>query len=189
MINFYVTGHTAKGKVNYIQSNVKNIKDIITLQHPSNKLKTAILQVALKQYEANEVELILHPLSKDYLAGFICREESSAILIDELAVETGRKIDLTEHVVVDEKEAEMYDNEIEHILNNAFRAFERGLKIHDDLEAVFLKEMNFHKADDLAYDLIDGLFKGIQKKNKQSNIVKRLFGTNTPEGMTNQLSA
>ncbi|HLR42075.1 MAG TPA: hypothetical protein VK067_02405 [Pseudogracilibacillus sp.] len=187
-INYYVTGHTAKGKVNYIQSNIKDINDIITLHHPSNRLKTAILQTTLKQYNGNELELILHPLSKDYLAGFICREKSSAILIDELGIDAGRKIDLTEYVVVDETEAEMYENQIEHVLNSAYQAFERGLKIHDDLEAVFLKEMNFHKADDLAYDLIDGLFKDIQKKNKQSKFVKRLFGTNTPEGMTNQLA-
>src|SRR5699024_11790168 len=82
----------------------------------------------------------------------------------------------------------MYENQIEHVLNSAYQAFEAGLRIHDDLEAVFLKEMNFHKADDVAYELIGRLFEGIQKKEQQSKIVKRLFGTNTPEGMTNQLA-
>lgn len=189
MIRYYVTGHTAKGKVNYIQSNIKDIQHIITLHHPSNQLKTAILQAALKQCKEDELELILHPLSQNYLAGIICRKKSSAILIDDLGVDIGWKVNLTAYAPVEDKQVEVYENDINQLLNRAYQAFETGLRIHDDLEAVFLKEMNFHKADALAYDFIETLFKGAHKQNRHSKVVQRLFGTNTPEGMTNQLAA
>lgn len=188
-IHYYVAGHTAAGYVNFIQSNLKGLGQINILHHPSNKVKTAFIKSALSALEDESVEIILHPRSKDYLAGFICPKESLAILLEDLEVKEGRKIDLKKHIIVDESHFEQYENKINPILQRAYQVFQQGLRIHDDLEAVFINEMDFQRADKLADDLIEELFHHVKKKDQASTIVKRLFGTNTPDGMTNQLAS
>lgn len=190
IIAYYVTGHTAKGYVNFIASNIEDVAEVLTLQHPSNEVKTALLKNMLECYkDAKEVEVILHPMRKDFIAGVICREREIAILSDELKVEQGRKIDLTSNLPIDKQAMKRLEAQKNKILTQFYATFQEGLNIHDDLEAIYLEEMDFHKADRVAYDLINSLFKAVDKQNKPSKILERLFGTNTPEGVTKHLAS
>src|SRR5699024_6795894 len=71
------------------------------------------------------------------------------------------------------------------LTEESYEQFAQGLKIHDELESIYVNEMNFERADEIANEFINDLFTDINKKENTSTIYKRLFGTNTPEGAVN----
>ncbi|KPH76678.1 hypothetical protein [Oceanobacillus caeni] len=86
MKKYYVTGNTAKGLVNYISSNLQNIKQTVILKHPSDSLKTSLIQQVIDSYQSNyEIEVLLSALSSKYLDGVIIREKSLAVICDRVA--------------------------------------------------------------------------------------------------------
>src|SRR5690606_2850021 len=71
-----------------------------------------------------------------------------------------------------------YDQELE----KAYASFKTGLSVHDDLEAIYINEMDFEKADDVAETFIKDLLQGVSKKEREPHVYYRLFGTSTAEG-------
>lgn len=184
-IKYYVNGHTAEGFVNFLSSNLVGINRTIVLDHPSSKLKTAILKKVVNFYQENYVvEQISSPQSIEYIDGIIIRELAVAILskTDDLApIEGSIIIDLMHNVLEGDnsKTTTLYDE--------AYTHFKKGLTIHDDLEKVYINEMDFTKADKEAENFIATMFKDVKKKKRKSIIYERLFGTNTPDGVLNHV--
>src|SRR5690625_4187488 len=88
LLKYYVSGHTAKGYVNFLSSNLVNIEKTIILQHPSKKIKTMILERLIERYKKNEqIEMICSSQSYEYIEGIIIREKSFAILTDQVVQE------------------------------------------------------------------------------------------------------
>lgn len=77
--------------------------------------------------------------------------------------------------------------EVSRLLERAYPYFKAGLEIHDQLEEVFINEMDFEKADKIAEKFIESLFKSVAPQRRQSIVYERLFGTNTPDGFVNHL--
>src|SRR5699024_7741033 len=75
--------------------------------------------------------------------------------------------------------------EIENLFSQAYGKFKNGLKIHDDLEKVYIEEMDFQKADFIAEEFIENLLKGRKKSDRKPIVYERLFGTNTADGVAN----
>src|SRR5699024_8801651 len=61
------------------------------------------------------------------------------------------------------------------------------LTIHDELEQVYIDEMDFSKANKLAEHVLNDIFTDVPMLNKQAHVYKRLFGTNTIEGAINEV--
>src|SRR5699024_2759711 len=57
--------------------------------------------------------------------------------------------------------------------------------IHDDLEAIYIQEMDFKRADELIDQFIFRQVKNIPMENRSSQIYRRMFGTNTADGAVN----
>ncbi|HLR52112.1 MAG TPA: hypothetical protein VK072_04475 [Candidatus Avamphibacillus sp.] len=190
-ISYYVTGNTAEGFINYLQSNLKGVRQIFVLKHESNKIKTIVLRYLLKMFEEeNEVEVLLSTLGEKYLDGLIVRNQSLAVISDFIhdpELESVNVIDLTPFIgelPSDKKIVTLKDKVKDHI-QQSYDNFAQGLKIHDDLESIYINEMDFEKADKITNEFIEELFKNIPTKENESIIYKRLFGTNTPEGAVN----
>lgn len=182
-----MTGHTAKGYVNFISSNIKDISKVIILNHPSNVLKTKVLRQLLNHFTSEyEVEMILSANGRDYLEGILITKASLAIITDSIAEKAGeaRIFDLTEVLPASENH-ELLTQAILEDFKESYHFLAKALAIHDRLESVYIAEMDFKKADQVAENFIQRTLGEIPPKKKESVKKHRLFGTNTHEGAIN----
>lgn len=190
LMKYYVCGHTAKGYVNYLSSNVQDMKKITLLQHHSTHFITEIIHQLIQHYKNQAtIEILMNPDNKNYIDGIIFRNQSFAVLNKQIAtpglmntrtIVLSSEIPPSDQTVIIQKKAEIYDT--------AYKEFHEGLLIHDELEKIYIKEMNFERADQVADELISQLFQDYKDSEQQGDIYERLFGTNTPDGMINYLN-
>lgn len=153
-IAYYASGHTAQGNVNLLRSNVINVDNIISLQHPSLSVKTALFKQLIKENDA-PVEILCSPEGKQYLEGVIFRHQSIAIVDERLVtkslVEQVTNVNVTSHIptVNDEKERRLSEK-IEKLQESAYENFTLALHIHHDIEQVYIREMDFEQANAVA---------------------------------------
>lgn len=159
---YYVSANTAEGFIHRLESNLLNIHHIIPLQHPSLKKNTAILRRIIEENkDQTDIEILMSPLSSHFLEGVILREKQTAILNQSFRPPAS--------------------------FHKAYESFAAGLKIHDDIEKIYIGEMDFKKADSLAEKLIRKLLENIPAKEREPHVYKRFFGTNTFEGIVNEV--
>ncbi|MBT2216075.1 hypothetical protein KK120_09605 [Virgibacillus dakarensis] len=183
---YYVHGHTASGKQDFSQSNIKNIKNVFVLTHPSLKVKTAVIRKFANFYEGQlNLEIIKSVHGNDYLDGLIVRNKSIALFTestpefeDMLNVNLGNFFDIknTDYEVLDKEKL---------AIENAYNDFSAGLKIHDDLEEIFISQMDFARADELTKEFIEKLLYSQPISETKGHTYHRLFGTNTSDGVVN----
>lgn len=155
---YYVTGHTADGQIQLLASNIQGLK-VIRLTGESMAFQTQLLQNLITAFEGKtSIEVLKSSLSENYLEGVILREKGIAVLAKDPPA-----------------------------IPEAYSYFAEGLKTHDKLEEIFIKEMNFKLADKRAEALIKSLLEGVQKKEGQGYVYQRLFGTNTIDGVVNEV--
>lgn len=195
VIHYYVSGNTAEGYKNKLASNVDTIKRMVYLNHPSKLMKTWLFKQIIEQYgTSTDVEILCSSLSTEYIEGVIIRERSMAIVDGTL--DTGEnpeatRIDLMKRGNTDHKDLDglrAIKPRINELLENAYNQFETGLTIHDDLEAIYIQEMNFEQADQIIEQFISQHVNSIPEKQSASHIYHRMFGTNTAEGAVNVAS-
>ncbi|WP_042221006.1 hypothetical protein [Oceanobacillus manasiensis] len=186
---YYVTANTAEGFFNLLSSNIEGLQQIISLKHASQKVKSQILKHLIQKYETtNAVEVLKSPLGEGYLDGVIIREKGIAFLNDsaiphgmesvielDLSAFTSEK--LVNNIVLQEK--------FKHHTEKAYKDFETGLRIHDDLEEIYIKEMHFEKANEMTGKFIQERLQGQPKKTRDAHEYHRLFGTTTVDGPVN----
>src|SRR5690625_4533524 len=97
--------------------NIKQIKHIFSLQHPSKAFKTAILQKLIEHFkeEQTDVEVILSASGERFLEGIIVREHSLAIITDTITPEkfTGEEFSLISFTNIDENRSEEHTSELQ----------------------------------------------------------------------------
>lgn len=188
---YYVTGNTAEGLVNFLNSNVKGLEKIIIIKHPSHTLKTIILKNVISNFEEEcNLEIFQSALGNRFIEGVILREKSIAIISDTIATSdlNAVEIDLTlflENKLTVNDEYEQAKENFHLLTQQAYQDFSKGLKIHDDLETIFINEMDFNKADLLTVEFIKEQLENKPKKARTPHVYHRLFGTNTADGIVN----
>lgn len=186
-----MAGYTAEGVVNHLPSNISDVKKIYVLQHASEVLLTSVLrQIRLHFIKKHNLEVLYSALGRDYLDGLIIRSIDVAIVVervvenmDQTGMEVIRLANVapSTNITADEKTQQ----HIQQHVTDAFRFFKKGLSIHDDLEQLYIQQMDFKKANDIGKELIQQIFVQSKHYQKQSLIRQRLFGTNTPDGAVN----
>ncbi|MFA1821306.1 hypothetical protein ACDX78_14215 [Virgibacillus oceani] len=188
---YYVSANTAQGFINLLPSNVKNFKKVIILKHPSYTLKTAVINNLMERYKDNELEILLSSKQNKYFDGVIIREKQLAVIIDDIAtpdlpgaIEIDLNLFINKDLPADlHKEKELAEKYTELAYDN----FQTGLKFHDDLEEIYINEMDFQKANALADRFIEDILKNQFQKSGESEVYYRLFGTNTADGVVNEV--
>ncbi|WP_330948836.1 hypothetical protein [Virgibacillus sp. MG-45] len=188
---YYVTGNTSKGLVNFLDSNLHQIKNVIVLKHPSLRVKTAVLDHLVKQLSNQKnIEILCSPFGADLLDGIINREDSVAIVSEDV-IPAGTNLDVKEvdlELTIQYSEQDSATNrEIYRLLDNAYALFADGLEVHDDLESIYIQNMDFDRANETTSNLIESLLNGAVEKEGKGHVFHRLFGTNTPDGSVNVL--
>lgn len=186
---YYVTANTAEGFINLLPSNINHLQQIISLNHPSQTVKTKILKDIITKYESTcEVEVLKSALGERYLDGVVIREKSIAILNRSIVpndMSEVTELDLIQYTQdTPVKNAELEEKFIHHT-ENAYKHLQTGLRIHDDLEEIYIKEMDFKKADAIVDSFIQSVLHGQPKKNRDGHEYHRFFGTTTVDGPVN----
>lgn len=189
---YYVSGNTAQGLVNYLATNIKDIDQVIVLKHVSHTLKTAILQHLLKQFTDmnEEVDVFASPFGNEYIEGIMMKDQSLAIITDTVLTSEVNKIqevELKDLFPVQHTETLHSTEIIGESREKAYEKLAKALKIHDDLETIYIREMDFRKANELSNQFIKNMLQNIPTLHRKSHIYQRLFGTNTDQGPVNHL--
>src|SRR5699024_1228825 len=157
------------------------------LKHPSNTLKTAVLKQIIKQYEtAFDLEVLCSTLADKYIAGVIIREKSLAFISDKIATPNLLgEIEIDLELFLDSPDVDADFAAVNKHTQAAYDNFKTGLAVHDDLEKIYIDQMDFNKADEVAEKFIQDLLQGVPEQNRKSYTYRRLFGTNTSDGAVN----
>lgn len=181
---YFVTGNTSEGFVNFLTSNLKKIKKIIILKYPSDSIKTNIFNKLITKYNHLPIEVIQSDLGEPYIDGMLIPKYQVAILSDRITENlTGRAniIQLGE-TLEDDPFIHALRLEISDLYQKAYASLKRGLEIHDDLEEIYIKAMDFNQADQLVSEFIERHLTASQAPTEGAG-VRRLFGTMTYQGM------
>src|SRR5699024_12360243 len=109
---------------------------------------------------SSDLEILLSTLGEKYLDGLIVRNQSLAVISDFIhdpELESVNVIDLTSFIgelPSDKKIATLKDKVKDHI-QQSYDNFAHGLKIHDDLESIYINEMDFENADKITNEFIE----------------------------------
>lgn len=191
-IHYYLTGHTSKGLVNLLaETQLHGIKQVFRLDHPSRTVRTAVLSSLLDRYPEESAEIILSPDGDTFLEGIVLRGQGFAALSPELASHAGEGTKLVSQDLSSllsltspqDPEPEDWTS----LVTQAHKAFSKGLRVHDELEAIYIQEMDFGLADSFARKLSAELLQDSSFEGRQAVISRRFFGTNTPEGTVNSV--
>jgi len=193
-IPYYLTGHTSKGLVNLLsEENLQASSRIVILQHESRTVKTAVIRAGLDLVQPSNYEAVLSPDGSQFLEGVLFNDQSLAVLTDKLLESANlpcRILDRVEYIDLTKRFSEypVDSHDLQIIEDSCLAAYDdlaTGLAIHDELESVYVNKMDFKKADDTAARLVNKLLASVPSSGRDSGIKRRLFGTNTPDGVVN----
>lgn len=189
---YYVTGHTADGIVYLLTDNIADVKKIIVLKHPSKLWKTAVLTAYREAANHEELEWLSSRYGRAFCEGVINLTQSIAILTEEALPEqhdfSVQEIDLVTAYHLPVFETDYLENGLSQNVTEACQYLKKGLQIHDDLEQIYVNEIQTARADKLARELAEDILKDVHVSEKDSIVKRRMFGTNTPEGAINSVS-
>ncbi|MRH42737.1 hypothetical protein GH741_08555 [Aquibacillus halophilus] len=197
-INYFCGGNTAKGFYGLYESNMEGLETVYILKGgPGNGKSTLIKKLAdVWGDKGYHLELIHCASDNDTLDGLIIPEllfgifdgtaphvlEPTAPGAVEQYVNLGTAWDLSK-LKIKQQEIIDFQQTIGTVNRTAYESFTDGLRIHDDLEEIYISEMNFDKANAVANDLIDKIFVGKQSQADNSKTRHRFFGASTPAGV------
>jgi len=185
-VKYFVNGHTARGYVNYLHSNIEKFEKVVVLQNGNYLDVTTLFIQLLREHDAIYREVICDPQGIDAIGGVLFQDKQLAIIhesiIDE-AIIHAEYINLEDYY--DRPPHKINKQEVDELYQASYALFKKGLDIHDQLEQIYVNEMNFAEANRLANHFIEKLLQYVEKKTRPSMVKKRLFGTNTLEGMVN----
>lgn len=197
--HYFVCANSAKGFRNLFDSNLNMLNKIYILKGGPGTGKSSLMK-KIGTYFANEgldIDYIHCSSDPDSLDGVIIRKLSVAI-VDGTAphvIEPKAPGAIEEYVNLGvawnipalqkhKKEILYLQKEISETYPKAYAHFANALVIHDEWEKIYIDNMDFKKADQLATKVAHEII-GSHKFDKEATIMHRFFGASTPKGSVN----
>ncbi|MGL5820291.1 MAG: PRK06851 family protein [Sarcina sp.] len=196
IINYFGAGNTARGFTPLYDSIFQDTELFYVIKGGFCKYTNKILKKLIRQYsELYDVEVINSSIDTDDIEGIKINDLEIAIINGELIHDSNInikseikvvEIDLNdakneELILANKEELETCKAKFIECMNQSYKSFEKGLKIHDELEAIYIKHMDFHKMDTFTLDFMNKL---VDKKSIDGNkkVFHRYLGAATPVG-------
>lgn len=194
--HYFACSNTAKGFQNYFASNLKDLDKIYILKGGPGTGKSSLMKKvgALAVTKGLPVEYIHCSSDPDSLDGVIIPQISTAIVdgTSPHVIEPQAPGAIEEYVnlgiawdvnalATAKKQILYLENEISACYPKAYDAFSKGLSIHDELERIYIEQMDFDKANTLTDTVITTLLH-TSSLPKKSTVKHRFFGGSTPKG-------
>lgn len=190
-IKYFASGHTAQGFYSLFNDVFAELAVLIILKGSSEREQSNIIEkVATKlQRERVSLEKIYCPTDANLLAGLIIRSLNIGIIneanFQQLNNYNSKIKEIEVGAVIRDQYLTEQIEEVEALSNSftkkAYNSFAKALQIHYRLEKIFINNMDFAKADQVAAELINDIFT-IKKSPGQSTIKRRFLGATTPQG-------
>ena len=194
--NYFVCANSARGFQNFFASNLQGISKVYILKGGPGTGKSTLMKKVGTIYDNMnfDVEYIHCSSDPESLDGVIIRKLGVAI-VDGTAphvIEPTAPGALEEYVHLgDAWDLTQLENNVETILKiqseikqhyeKVYQAMEEGIKVHDEWEKIYITQMNFERANEIAEQLKKWVV-GDVRKNRTGIAYHRFFGATTPEG-------
>lgn len=192
ILNYYATGITANGRVSFLADNLKGIKKVFFITGGPDYTPFAEKVVSL--WKKDSLDYIHNPYVNGSFEAIINNSRNSAVVFDIAPVKgiaaseykNAEIIDLDK--AVQENRHVIYRNALFSLkqdyigcINSAYLYLAGALKVHDEWEKIYIRNMDFLKADKIALDLSEALMPG-KKKEREAAVKHRFMGAATPDG-------
>lgn len=198
ILRYFAGGNTAKGFYSLYDSNLADIERVLLLTGRSQREKSEIMEQLLNKWkdQACFIEIIYRANHPDQVEGFIIREKGFAIIDadppriigEEYVGPQWETLDLeqedrTANLGENQQILDSLQRKIQEQYAEAYKAYAKALRIHDDWEDIYIGRMNFTQADQVTEALLAKLFADTDKvTTKKSKILRRFLGAATPVG-------
>lgn len=197
-LHYFAGGNTAKGFVHFFDSNFQDLERLYILKGGPGTGKSSLIKSIGNEWQDAGYSIEWIHCSSD-------PDSYDAIILPELKVGI---VDGTNPHVIEPKFPGIVDDyvnlgiawdrnkllmkkdeifsltkKVKEGFQNAYQCFAEGLALHDELEKIFINEMDFEKADKLTEQWIQNLIPEQQRNRKESGkVYKRFLGATTPIG-------
>lgn len=194
--HYFACGHTAKGYINLFSSNLEPLHKLFILKGGPGMGKLPLMKKIGSALErlGQDVEYIHSPSDPDSLEGILFPElgvgmvdgtpphiiepRAPGALEEYINLGAGWN---TEKLSTHTAEILALRNQIQQSLEKAYIEFAKGLKVHDEWESIYIRNMDFFKANRLTEEVIHTV-PGTTQMEKPGSIRHRFFGGSTPYG-------
>jgi len=194
--HYFLTGNTSLGRIYYTIEALKEMKYIYLVDGPFSENNNIILDYTYDVLRTKDINLeIIHQASNpDKIHAIIIRDYDIAVLnssppfiYDKYLFEpTTKLLNMYDHYHLDS--IEKHKHRIDYfatLINDAhqraYNHYKKAIEIHDDWEAIYINNMDFAKANEIANQLIEKLI-GNKQSDKEGKHHIRFLGAATPKG-------
>lgn len=197
--HYFVCANSSKGFRNLFDSNIQMLNKIYILKGGPGTGKSSLMK-KIGTHFANEgldIDYIHCSSDADSLDGVVIRKLSVAIVdgTSPHVIEPKAPGAIEEYINLgiawnipalekNKKEILYLQKEISESYPKAYAHFADALNIHDEWEKIYIDNMDFKKANQLAANVCHEII-GSHSFDKESTVMHRFFGASTPKGAIN----
>ncbi|WP_035663219.1 PRK06851 family protein [Halalkalibacter akibai] len=194
--NYYAGGNTAKGFYSLYDDALKGLDRLFILKGGPGTGKSSLMKAIGEAVSRKGIDIEYLHCSSDnqsidgvilpnYKVGIVDGTaphviEPKAPGVIEDYVNLGVAWD-TEKLLTHKEEILRLNKNISSTFQKAYDTFAQALKAHDDIEEIYINNMDFEEANKLTEELIK-LFYGDDVANKSATVKHRFLGAATPKG-------
>lgn len=194
--HYYAGGNTALGFYSLYESNIKGLDRLFILKGgPGTGKSTLIKQIGDEWATKGYAIELLHCANDPHALDGVIIPKLKVGIVDGTTphvLEPTAPGTIEEYVnlgvgwdreqLAEQKGAIVYlHKQVEQTYQSAYDAYAQALHIHDEWEEIFIKNMDFEKADELTDQLIQ-LFFADKQADKKAVVRHRFLGAATPNG-------
>ncbi|MBS4175346.1 PRK06851 family protein [Bacillus sp. FJAT-49736] len=196
VLNYYAGGNTGRGFYNLFDSNLEGLDRLYILKGGPGTGKSSLMKRIASEWgkKGYSIELIHCSSDNDSIDGVIIPQLKVGVVdgtaphvIEPMApgaieeyVNLGKAWD-SEYLKQHKKEIIEIQSKISAAFEAAYQSFSEGLREHDILEEIYIKEMDFEKANQVTVEMVNKIFAD-KRTNKQAIVRHRFLGAATPKG-------
>ncbi|MBU5594040.1 hypothetical protein KQI76_02585 [Amphibacillus sp. MSJ-3] len=195
---YFSSAHTSAGYQDLLASNLIGLDHIFLIEGATTKERSEFVRIFFDRWRARgeKIELILNSIDHTVMSGVINRRLSCAIIdrtqhlnypIKALGV-IEHLVDLSsvfnqKDLLTNREQILKFQHERDRHIQEAHKAFARGLDLHDQLEKIYIHAMDFNKANLVTDQLIDEIFQNETSQKIKPIIRHRFLGASTANGV------
>ncbi|MFK2825680.1 hypothetical protein QYG89_08300 [Bacillus sp. B190/17] len=190
VIRYFTRGNTAKGLYSLLDTNLQGIQQVFLVDGGTPAEKKACFQqlIDLMLAKGMDMELLHCPGDPDQVEGIIAIEKSAAILMKQAAPAVSGphvqyvKIPGRADIPADKRQKVLQlAEQAEEARQNAYTCFQQALVVHDEWEAIYIKQLDKSRANELSNEIIAQLIPSAAV-GKKATVKHRFLGAATPKG-------